>query len=303
MSVPHEMNAFLRVVEKGSFAGAAADLTLTPSAVSKIITRLEERLGVSLLLRTTRSLTLTPEGETYLRRCREILEAIEEAESEVSQSAVELRGLIRLNTFTAFGRYKIPRLLTEFIRLHPGIEIEFNVADRVVDLLDEQVDIAIRGGVMADSALIARKIFEMRRMICASPEYLAQHGTPQSPEDLRDHNCILMQTMPHLHRWPFRKGREITHVQTQGDIKTDNADVMFDLAIAGHGIIRMVDLQTQEAVDDGRLVPLLTSYHVDEPTPVWSVTPPGRQRIPRIRALIDFLVAHLDTTEPENPTR
>ncbi|MGI9381046.1 MAG: substrate binding domain-containing protein, partial [Methyloligellaceae bacterium] len=148
-----------------------------------------------------------------------------------------------------------------------------------------------------DSTLIVRKIFEMRRIICATPAYLAQHGTPNVPNDLKDHNCILMQNMPHLHQWPFRKGGEVIHVQTGGDIKTDNADIMFDLAVAGHGIIRMIDLQLRPAIDDGRLVPLLTSHHVDEPTPVWSVTPPGRQRIPRVRALIDFLVTQLGAPE------
>lgn len=294
MSVPHEMNTFIQVVERGSFAAAANELTLTPSAVSKIITRLEDRLGVQLLIRTTRSLTLTSEGETYLMRCREILEAIEDAESEVSQAAIQLKGLIRISTFTAFGRYKMPQLLTEFLKRYPEVEIELNVTDRRVEKLEEKVDIAFRSGDQPDSSLIARKVVDMRRIICASPDYLERYGVPRKPDDLRHHNCILMQTAPHLHKWPFKDSNRVYYVKTNGDFKTDNADVMRDFAITGHGIIRMVDLQLEDALRDGLVVPILTKHHVDEPIKIWSLTPPGRQRVPRVRTLINFIIDNLE---------
>ena len=171
-----DMNAFVRVVEKGSFAAAAQDLALTPSAVSKIVTRIEQRLGVQLLTRTTRRIALTPEGETYFRRCRDILAAIEAAEAEVASSGTSLQGHIRVSASTSVGRYQIAPILPAFLGRHPGIAIELDATDRQIDLIVENVDVALRTGQLADSSLVARKISEARRIICASPAYLERAG-------------------------------------------------------------------------------------------------------------------------------
>lgn len=287
------MNAFVRVVEKGSFAAAAQDLGLTPSAVSKIITRVEQRLGVQLLARTTRKLALTPEGETYYQRCQEILEAIEAAEAEVATAGMSLKGHIRVNASTSIARYQLAHIMPDFLAQHDAITVELGATDRQVDLIAENVDVAIRTGALADSSLVARKIAEARRIICASPVYLQSHGKPQVPGDLLEHNCLLVTNFAHLSRWPFYTPEGINRMSVSGDITSDSSDVLLELALDGHGIIRALDLLAARYVREGRLVPLLLDVHVDEPTTMWAVTPPGRNRVPRVRAFVDFLIERL----------
>ncbi len=288
-----DMNAFVRVVEKGSFAAAAQDLSLTPSAVSKIVTRIEQRLGVQLLTRTTRRLALTPEGETYFRRCRDILAAIEAAEAEVASSGTSLQGHIRVSASTSVGRYQIAPILPAFLGRHPGMAIELDATDRQIDLIVENVDVALRTGQLADSSLVARKISEARRIICASPAYLDRRGTPAVPADLLEHNCLLVTNFAHLARWPFYTPEGLNRLAVSGDVTSDSSDVLLELALAGHGIIRTLEMLAADHVRRGRLVPLLTDVYVEEPTPIWAVTPPGRNRVPRVRAFLDFLVEQL----------
>lgn len=288
-----DMNAFVRVVEKGSFAAAAQDLALSPSAVSKIVSRIEERLGVQLLARTTRRLALTAEGETYFQRCQEILAAIEAAEAEVASSSARLQGHLRINAGTAIGRYQIARMLPEFTRRHPGITVDLGVTDRQIDLIGENVDVAIRTGELADSTLIARKIGDARRVICASPRYLEKHGTPKTPTELLKHNCLRITNAVHLARWSFYTPEGVNHLSVSGDITSDSGDVLLDLVLGGHGILRALELPAAEYVRRGELVVLLADVHVSEPTPIWAVTPPGRNRVPRVRAFLDFLVETL----------
>lgn len=293
MSSPDHMAAFVRVVEQGSFASAAKDFALTPSALSKLITRLEQRLGVQLLTRTTRRLALTAEGEIYLTRCRDILAAIEAAEAEIGSSGTEARGQVRVNSGTALGRHQITGLLPEFLTQHPGITVDLGLTDRQIDPIAENVDVVVRTGDLADSTLIARKIAEGHRMICASPGYLARHGHPERPADLLNHNCITFTSVALLSRWPFYTPEGINRMQVTGDITTDSADAMLDLAIAGHGILRLIDVSVADPIGRGLLVPLFLNSHVDEPLPIWALTPPGRNRVPRVRAFLDFLIARL----------
>lgn len=288
-----DMNAFVRVVEKGSFAGAAQDLGLTPSAVSKIVTRTEQRLGVQLLTRTTRRIALTPEGETYFRRCRDILAAIEAAEAEVSSSATSLQGPIRVSASTSVARYQIAQFLPDFLVRYPGITIELDATDRQVDLIAENVDIAIRTGELADSTLVARKVAEARRLLCASRDYLERHGMPAVPADLLNHNCLLVTNFAHLARWPFYTPEGINRMAVSGDVTSDSSDVLLELALRGHGIIRSLEILAARHIRHGRLVQLLADVHVAEPTPIWAVTPPGRNRVPRVRAFLDYLVETL----------
>lgn len=293
MVVHNEMLSFVRVVEKGSFAAAARELSLTPSALSKTITRLEQRLGAQLMTRTTRRLALTAEGETYLSRCREILAAIDAAESEIASAGALPRGHIRVSAGTAIGRQQVARLLPDFLATYPGISVELNISDYRVDLVAENIDVALRAGDLPDSTLVARKIVDARRLICASPEYLANHGTPVRPDDLLNHNCIVIASFPHLARWPFHTPEGVTRIQVGGNVTSDNADVQLDLAVAGHGIVRMVDIHLADSVHRGLLVPLLIEENVDEPVPIWALTPPGRNRVPRVRVFLDFLVERL----------
>lgn len=288
MSELDEMRVFVRVVELGSFAAAAEDLRRSPSAISKLINRLESRLGVQLLARTTRRLSLVEEGQTYLLRCREILAAVENAEAEITGSSPKLSGHIKINAGTGIGRHQLAAVLPEFLAAHQDITVEIEINDRRIDIMAENVDIVLRAGALSDSSLITRKIAEGRRIICASPNYLAKHGTPKTPEDLLEHNCIRMSPFDHLSHWPFNDGKE-KRIKVTGNVLTDSSDVMLDLALAGEGITRMTDTQVGRSIQSGLLVPLLQDVHVEEPVIFWALTPPGRNRIPRIKAMLNFL--------------
>lgn len=287
-----EMQALSRIAETGSFAQAALDLGLTPSAMSKLVARLETRLGIRLVTRTTRRLSLTAEGTTYVARARDILAAVEDAERELMASAVEPSGSLRVNTGTAFGRHVLAPIIPEFLDRYPKIHLEVGIADRQVDLMGEQWDVAIRMGQLGDPALVARKIGETSRAICASPAYLARHGTPQSAADLTRHNCIVVAGFPYLRRWPFATPEGVNEQEVGGSFATDSADVIVDMMLAGLGIGRLARLTVSRHIADGRLVELLTDTHRVETFPIHAVMPPGGNRSPRVRAFVDFVAGH-----------
>jgi len=287
-----EMQVFVRSVEAGGFTAAATDLKLTPSAVSKIVTRLEDRLGVRLLNRTTRKIALTPEGDTYFRRCQRILADIEDAESAVAQSRRRPQGLLRVNTGVAFGTHQLLPVLPQFLALHPEIRVDLTMVDHLVDLLEEGADIAVRMAPMADSNLIARKIRDVHRVIVAAPIYLERHGTPRTPAELAGHNCLSPNVNQHLSAWPFRIAGAIERVQTRGNIESNNADALMRMVLAGVGIGRFADIAVGADIAAGRLVSLLTDVHHAEPLPLHAVYPHRRFLSPKVEVFVDFLVKH-----------
>jgi DNA-binding transcriptional LysR family regulator len=254
-SFASDIGLFVSVVETGSFSAAAEVSGLTPSAVSKAITRMEDRLGVKLLERTTRRLALTQEGETMLTRGREILAAVEAAEAEVTANRGKPRGLVRLNTGTAFAKHRLAPVMSLFRELYPDIALEMSISDRRIDVIAEQVDVAIRTGPLGDSTLVARKIGSMRRVICASPDYLRRHGRPEVPADLMRHNCLLLQGFARLAQWPMRENGRQTLLNVKGSVTCDSADLLLDLALNGVGIVRFGDFLAERAIAEGRLVP------------------------------------------------
>jgi len=286
----NDLVAFVRAVERGGFSAAARDLGLTPSAVSKLVTRLEDRLGVRLLNRTTRRLALTAEGETFFQRSQRILADIAEAEEEVGRSRAQPRGLLRVNVGSAFGMHQFAPALPDFLARHPDIQVELTITDRVVDLIEEGADLALRLGLLADSSLVARRICEVERVVCAAPEYLRRHGTPRKPAHLRGHNCLTMATAPTLRRWPFEGPGGVEHVEVSGNVSANSADALLALALRGLGLIRLSDVIVGQAVREGRLVPLLEDIHHREALPLHAVYPQGRHRSPRLAAMIEFLV-------------
>jgi DNA-binding transcriptional LysR family regulator len=290
MNSAGEMASFVRAVELGGFSAAARSLGVTPSALSKLVTRLEARLGVRLLNRTTRQLGLTPEGHAFFLRSKRILEDIDEAESEVTRFRESPRGLLRVNVGTAFGLHQLAPAVPEFMARYPEIQLDITVTDRLVDLIEEGADVAIRTGHLADSTLIARKICDWERSICASPAYLAAHGTPKKPDDLLKHNCINVNGSPHLNRWPFEVGKRLHTVEVSGKLSANNAETILQLGEAGLGIIRLGDVIVAESVRAGRLVRLLTNVHRPEPLPLQAVYPQGRHRSPKVVAFVDFLI-------------
>jgi len=288
MDTTNDMRAFVRVVEYQSFSAAAVVLGLTPSAVSKLVSRLEDRLGVRLLHRTTRRLALTSEGEVYFTRARQILADIEEVEAEVTRSRGSPRGRLHVHTSNAFGVHQLAPALPEFLMRYPDIEVELSITDRIVDLVGERADVAIRGGPIADTSLSARKIGEFERTICAAPSYLARRGVPRTPAELASHVCVV--AAPMSSRWPFRTRTGLDLVEIMPRVTTDNGEAALRLALGGAGIARLADVIIGEPIRSGLLVPLLTDVHHTELLPLSAIYLAGRHRLPKVRVFLDFLV-------------
>ncbi len=297
MDTPGEVRAFVRAVELGGFSAAARDLGLTPSALSKLTTRLEDRLGVRLMNRTTRKLALTAEGEAYFENARRILIEIEEAESEVTRFSTHPKGLLRINVGTAFGLHQLAPALPKFFDRYPEIELDITVTDRLVDLVEEGADVAIRNSVLRDSSLVAKKICDLHRVICASPAYLKKHGTPRKAADLLQHNCISISGAPQLRRWPFDVGGSskgnasgVEQIEVRGNVSANNAEALLQLAATGVGVIRLTDVIVGDGIRAGWLVPILVDCHHVEPLPLSAVYPHGKHKSPRVAAFVNFLV-------------
>jgi DNA-binding transcriptional LysR family regulator len=295
MQTIDDIAIFVRTVNLGTFAAVGSESGLSASAVARIVTRLEARLGTKLLARTTRRLTLTQEGEIYLRHAKAIMAAIEVAAAEVSTSRSRPRGLVRINTGTAFARHKLVGWLPAFQAQYPDITLDLTVSDQRGDPALGQTDITIRVGPLADSGLVLVPLGTVSRIIAASPDYLARHGTPQQPRDLLAHNCLLLSGFARLAQWPMVEGSKRVMLPVQGNITADSADVLLDMALRGIGIARFGDFLAESAIAGGRLVPLLADCHDTDPTPISALVLPGRQNIPRVRAVIDFLKTAYET--------
>jgi DNA-binding transcriptional LysR family regulator len=289
MDAPIGMRAFVNVVDHQSFSGAADALGLTPSAVSKLVTKLEERLGVRLLNRTTRRLALTSEGDVYFARARRILADIEDAEAEVAKSRGSPRGHLHVNTNSGFGVHQLAPALPEFLLRYPDIELELSITDRIVDLVAGQADMTIRAGRIEDTSLTARKIADFKRTICAAPSYLARCGVPRTPADLAKHSCIAMAFQTPSH-WMFRARDGLHEVKIAPRLTTDNAEAALRLATEGAGIVRLGDVMVAEPIRRGLLVPLLSDVHHSPPLPLAALYVAGRHRLPKVRVFLDFLV-------------
>lgn len=291
----YEMGILARVVDRGSFAAAAVDFGLSPSAVSKLVTRLESRLGVRLLNRTTRRLALTAEGEVFLDRSRKILDAIEAAESEIASSRRAAQGHLRVHAFPTFAVDHLSAVLPDFLARYPRITFEFLVTNRVIDLVDDNIDVALRVGPLGESTFVARKIADLTQVVCASPAYLARHGTPTHPRDLAQHACLTLSHVPNSRRWSFDVRGEAMQIDVNGPVTADSAHMLLRLAINGAGIVRFGDIIVAQAIQDGRLIPVLESLQQRESFPLWAIFQPGRQRAPRVKAFLDFLMERFGT--------
>jgi DNA-binding transcriptional LysR family regulator len=284
-----EMRAFQAVADTGSFTAAAAELGMSQSLVSRAIARLERRLGTSLLHRSTRRVALTEEGIIFLHGCRRVLEDVGEAERSVTSDEPPT-GTLRISASVLFGQDPIVPLLPEFMTRYPKLNVHLLLADRYVDLIEERIDVAIRLGCLADSPLIARKIGEMRRVIVASPSYLARNGRPTTPDSLLDHNCLLWDEQnDRLNQWPFAVDGLVRHIKVRGRVTVNNAQALYQLVVMGVGISRMTEHWALPFIRRGELVPLLEGLHHDEATPVHAVYVKTNVVRPKVRAFLDFL--------------
>ena len=287
-----EIAAFVRVHEAGSFAAATAqDGGHTASGLSRMVSRLEDALGVRLMHRTTRRLALTPEGERFLRHARSVLATLEEAQADLSASSGSLAGTVRVNCGSAFAHHRLAPSLPSFLAAHPKVRVEIAVSDRRIDLLDERADVAIRVGALDDSDLTAVQLGAVRRVVAASPAYLARRGIPIGPRDLLEHDCLLLSGFPRQAGWPMIEDGRAVPVAVSGPVVADTAETLLRLAEAGAGIVRLGDFLGAEALAAGRLVPILEGAHNDDPSPITALAPPGRIALPRVRAFVTFLKA------------
>jgi DNA-binding transcriptional LysR family regulator len=292
-----ELAAFVRAVDSGSFSAAARQLGLTPSAISKVVSRLESRLGVRLIHRTTRRLSLTAEGDHFFRRAQRILAEIEEAELEAASARLSPRGMLRLHCGTAMGLHQLTPILPEFCSRYPEVDLELTVNERRIDLarldIDEGADIVLRpGGVegmVGDTQVIARTLCDLERVICASPSYLERHGVPRTPDDLMQHNCLRLLEYADLARWPFNSAEGVRTIEVRGQHTANNAETVLQMALAGLGIIRLVDVMLGADLSSGRLVPVLTEHHHVDPVPLHILMPRDKHRLPKVTAMVDFL--------------
>ncbi len=284
-----EIGVFVRVVEARGFASAARTLGTTTSAVSKSIGRLEAALGTRLLHRTTRRLGLTESGATFYQRCLRILAEVEAAEEAVSQLQREPRGTLRVSAPMSFGQLHVAPLVPEFLARHPDVRIELALADRMVDLVEEGFDLAIRIGRLADSSLVARRLAPSRRVVCGAPAYLERRGVPQEPHDLVQHDCLVYtyQTEP---AWTLRDGPKEIRVVVSGRLRANNGDVLRAAALAGAGLALLPTFIVGDDLRAGTLRTVLDDYECTE-TAIYTVHPSGRNPPPKVRAFVDFLQA------------
>ena len=286
-----EMTVFVTVVEAGGFTAAARKLALTPSAVSKLVNRLEARLGARLLQRSTRQLHTTPEGDAFYTQSKRILDDIDGAEREAAQGAAP-RGRLRINCFVPFGVRHLLPILPEFAQRYPDIALDVMVSDAVVDLLEDRTDIAIRTGKLKESNLVARKLGDDAMVVVASPAYLARHGTPRTLADLQNHNLLAFNFRCQNETWPFLDGAGGTlQVAPQGNTQISDGDSMRQLVLAGMGVGRFSRLHVQPDIDQGRLLPVLEAFNPGDRETVHAVfVGPGQQVPARVRVMLDYLL-------------
>ena len=289
MSALDAMEVFVRVVQTGGFSAAARALGMTPSAVSKQIARLEDRLGARLFTRTTRRFALTEEGRAFHERAQRILADVAEAEEAVANLHGALRGLLRINVPVAFGRLHVAPLLPDFLAAHRELRIDVVLNDRFVDLVEEGVDLVIRIGELADSSLIARRLAANRRLVCAAPDYLARERTPKLPSDLTGHNCLVYTYRASRNDWHFigPDGTRQT-VQVAGNLEANNAEALQAAVRAGLGLGLLPHWLVGRDLADGRRVELLPEFHAPD-SAIYAVYPPGRHLSPKVRGFVDFL--------------
>ncbi|MCF6763574.1 LysR family transcriptional regulator [Pseudomonas fragi] len=295
LSLLAEMVVFVKVVEAGSFSEAARQLGTSPSAVSRSVARLEKALAIRLLQRTTRKLGLTDAGQEVFKRCNDMAGAAQAVMDLSGRFAREAEGLIRLSVPKAVGRYVIHPHMPEFLRRYPKVDVQLILEDRYVDLIDDNVDLSIRITEQPPPGLVGRQLFPIEHLLCATPQYLADHGVPQQPEDLREHSCIYLGETPADARWKFRQGSKTVTVGVRGRYAANHTGVRLDAVLQHIGIGSLPYFTARQALEEGRVVQVLpewdfiASYHGG----AWLLQTPTRYLPPKLRVFIDFLVERM----------
>jgi DNA-binding transcriptional LysR family regulator len=283
------MRVFTSVVDAGSFTGAADKLDLSRGMATRYVAQLEEHLGVRLLNRTTRSVSLTEAGNDYNERATQVLTLIEEAEGSVAQKVSVPHGTLRVSSSNAFGAHHLGLAITEYLQQYPGVRVDVTLNDRVVDLIEEGFDLAIRVAARIDPGLVARKLARVRLVACASPGYLKKHGVPRMPEDLVHHHCLTYAYVSSPNEWRFRRKGVERRVRVSGGLRANSGDILGNAATEDLGVTLQPDFLVFEALRERKLVRVLADWETDE-LGVFAVYP-NRKFLPsKVRNFIDFLV-------------
>ena len=283
-----EMQTFAAVVDSGSFVKAADSLAMSKAAVSRYVGDLESRLGVRLLHRTTRRLSLTEEGQVFHARCKELLSGVDEAEAEITSGNADASGLVRLNAPVTFGIRHLAPLWGEFRALHPKVALDVTLTDRVVDLVEEGYDLAIRIATLPNSTLISKRLSTTRMVLCASPQYLKERGTPRHPSELVDHAIVAYSYWSTKDEWHFDGPQGKVSVRTQPCIHTNSGDTCRAAALVHQGVILQPTFLVGEDLAAGTLVELMPEFKSIE-LGIYAVYPTRKHVSPKVRVLIDFL--------------
>lgn len=288
----HSMRVFTAVAEVGGFAGAARKLNLSPATVTRAVLELEQHLGVSLLTRTTRVVRLTDAGSSYLEDCRRLLGDLEEADNAVVGVHGTPRGRVTITAPAMFGNLYIAPLVTDYLSRYAETQAVCLFVDRVVNMDDEAVDVAVRIGDLPDSSLQAVRVGTIRRVLCASPDYLKRRGTPQHPEELAQHTIISATGLTATTRWRFAEQDEARVYDLRPTLMTTTNDAAITAAVGGLGITRLMSYQVREPLRDGRLQTVLSDYE-SGPVPIHVLHRQGRRPNAKVRALLDLLIEQL----------
>lgn len=288
------MAFFSLLARCGSFSATARELEVSTPAVSKRLAQMEARLGVLLLNRTTRRISLTPEGETYLTHARRILADIDDMEQLVSSAAAEPKGLLRVNATLGFGRSHIAPLISGFIQRHPQVQVQLQLSADPPPLTQDAFDVCVRFGEPPDARVLARHLAPNRRLLCAAPAYLAAHGVPKGPGDLARHNCIgIRQGDDAYGSWRLTLGKRTETVKVRGNLSTNDGEIAVNWALAGHGIVMRAEWDVARYLRSGRLRQVLENYRTPS-ADIHAVYPQRHQVSARVRAFVDFLATHFE---------
>jgi DNA-binding transcriptional LysR family regulator len=294
------MRVFAKVVESGSFTGAAARLSISASMVSQHVKELEERLGARLLNRTTRKVSLTEVGRAYYERCTRLLADLEETEQAVSDMHAAPRGELRVNATPTFGILHLAPAIADFTTRFPAISVELILSERIVDLIDEGFDLAVWVGELPDSSLIARRLAPCRMVVCGAPSYFERHGMPRTPSDLTAHNCLTVSgnVLSYYRAWHLTAADGTAlNISPIGNLRTNSGAVLKVAALAGHGLVCLPTYLLGDALQSGRLVTVLDDYTAP-PLTLRALYPHNRHLSAKVRAFVDFLAARFEQEPP-----
>lgn len=298
MELSTQMMLFARVVESGSFSAAARAMHHSPSAVSKQIGQLEDRIGVRLLNRAHKGLSLTDEGRAFYERCAEVATNVSEAEAMVVALGDRPQGRLSVSATVAFAKAHLMPILPRFLEQYPDLRLALELTDRRVDLAAESIDVAVRFSEQIDDPnVVARKIVHNRRVICAAPAYIERAGMPRTPQDLADHNCLRLSTVERWNDWNFRDPDGHGLIRLSGNFEANSADAIYHATLAGMGLARLSTFLIGEDLRSGRLVRILPDY-VDDESDIVALYTDRRNLSPKVRAFIDFLVSRFAGKPP-----